>query len=77
MDAPEQGVAEANDYFRRREREEGRIAGTIPAKKAVVKTNKPIGFRISDIGPGGKEHNVKTDAAWDAAKKKVSEGSMK
>ena len=73
----EQGVAEANDYFRRREREEGRIAGTIPAKKAVVKTNKPIGFKISDIGPGGKEHNVKTDAAWDAAKKKVSEGSMK
>jgi hypothetical protein len=71
------GVAEGNDYFRRREREEGRIAGTIPAKKAVVKTNKPIGFKISDIGPGGKEHNVKTDAAWDAAKKKVSEGSMK
>ena len=45
--------------------------------KAVVKTKKDIGSRIADIGPGGKEYNVKTDAAWDAAKKKVSEGSKK
>jgi hypothetical protein len=30
---------------------------------------------IADIGAGGKEYNVKTDAAWDAAKKKVSEGA--
>lgn len=34
-------------------------------KKAVVSTNKPIGFRVSDIGAGGKEYNVKTDKAWD------------
>jgi hypothetical protein len=42
--------------------------------KAVVKTKKDIGSRIADIGPGGKEYNVKTDAAWDAAKKTVEEG---
>jgi len=42
--------------------------------KAVVKTKKDIGSRVADIGPGGKEYNVKTDAAWDAAKKKVAEG---
>ena len=33
-------------------------------KPAVVKTNKPIGTRVADIGPGGKEHNVKTDKEW-------------
>ena len=43
--------------------------------KAVVKTKKDIGSRVVDVGPGGKEHNEKTDAAWDAAKKKVSEGA--
>jgi hypothetical protein len=43
--------------------------------KAVVKTKKAVGSRVADIGAGGKEHNEKTDAAWDAAKKKVSEGS--
>lgn len=42
--------------------------------KAVVKTKKDIGSRVADIGPGGKEYNVKTDAAWDAAKKSVEEG---
>ena len=42
--------------------------------KAIVKTRQDIGSRIADIGPGGKEYNVKTDAAWDAAKKKVAEG---
>jgi len=42
--------------------------------KAIVKTKKDIGSRIADIGAGGKEYNVKTDAAWDAAKKKVEEG---
>jgi hypothetical protein len=42
--------------------------------KAVVKTKKDIGSRIADIGPGGKEYNVKTDAAWDAANKSVEEG---
>jgi len=45
--------------------------------KAVVQTKKAVGSRISDIGAGGKEYNVKTDAAWDAAKKKVSEGLRK
>jgi hypothetical protein len=43
--------------------------------KAIVKTKQAVGSRIADIGAGGKEYNVKTDAAWDAAKKKVSEGS--
>jgi hypothetical protein len=43
--------------------------------KAVVKTKQAVGSRVADIGAGGKEYNVKTDAAWDAAKKKVSEGS--
>ena len=42
--------------------------------KAVVKTKQAIGSRISDIGAGGKEYNVKTDAAWDAANKSVEEG---
>jgi hypothetical protein len=42
--------------------------------KAVVKTKQAVGSRIADIGPGGKEYNVKTDAAWDAAKKSVDEG---
>ena len=45
--------------------------------KAIVKTRQDIGSRVADIGAGGKEHNVKTDAAWDAAKKKVSEGYKK
>jgi hypothetical protein len=45
--------------------------------KAIVKTRQDIGSRIADIGAGGKEHNVKTDAAWDAAKKKVAEGYSK
>jgi hypothetical protein len=31
----------------------------------VIKTNKPIGTRVADIGPGGKEYNVKTNKAWD------------
>jgi hypothetical protein len=42
--------------------------------KAIVKTKKDIGSRVADIGPGGKEYNVKTDAAWDAANKSVEEG---
>ena len=45
--------------------------------KAVVQTRQAVGSRVADIGPGGKEYNVKTDAAWDAAKKKVSEGYKK
>jgi hypothetical protein len=35
---------------------------------AVVKTDKSIGTRVSDIGPGGKEYNVKTDKEWDKQK---------
>jgi hypothetical protein len=42
--------------------------------KAIVKTKREIGSRISDIGAGGKEHNVKTDKAWDDAHK-VKEGA--
>jgi ribosome modulation factor len=34
---------------------------------ATVSTRKEIGSRVADIGPGGKEHNVRTDAAWDRA----------
>lgn len=33
-------------------------------KKIKVITNKPIEFKIADIGPGGKEHNVKTSKGW-------------
>jgi hypothetical protein len=40
---------------------------------AVVKTNKPIGSRVADIGPGGKEYNVKTNKAWDDQHKEVDE----
>ena len=41
----------------------------------VVKTNKPIGTRVADIGPGGKEYNVKTNKAWDDSKKKQPQGA--
>jgi hypothetical protein len=34
---------------------------------AIVSTRREIGSRVADIGPGGKEHNVQTDAAWDRA----------
>ena len=39
------------------------------SNKAVVKTTKEVGARVADIGAGGKEHNVKTDKAWDDAQK--------
>jgi predicted RNA binding protein YcfA (HicA-like mRNA interferase family) len=42
---------------------------------AVVKTNKEIGTRVADIGPGGKEYNVKTNSAWDKVKKKLPQGA--
>jgi len=32
---------------------------------ARVKTQQEVGSRVADIGAGGKEYNVKTDAAWD------------
>ena len=31
----------------------------------AIKTNKPIGVRIADIGKDGKESNIKTNVAWD------------
>jgi len=40
----------------------------VKSHPAVVKTNKPIGTRVADIGKGGKEHNVKTDKEWDKQK---------
>ena len=30
-----------------------------------MKVNRPIGYRIADIGANGKEYNVKTDSSWD------------
>jgi len=36
---------------------------------AKVSTSKPIGTRTSDVGPGGKESNIKEDQAWKDAKK--------
>ena len=33
-------------------------------KKVKISTNKPIEYKIADIGPGGKEHNVKTSKGW-------------
>jgi hypothetical protein len=41
----------------------------------VIKPKEEIGFRVSDVGPGGRESNVKTDAAWDR-KHGVKEGEM-
>ena len=54
------------------------IASAIQAEGVVIiKHNKPIGTRVADIGPGNKEHNVKTDKAWDDAqtKKKLPQGA--
>ena len=39
-----------------------------PKLKIKLGKGKKIGTKIADIGPGGKEHNVKTDAEWDAQK---------
>ena len=66
----EQGVAEEKIDFAKKLQK-----NVDKSNKAVVKTRQDIGSRIADIGAGGKEYNVKTDAAWDAAKKKVAEGS--
>jgi hypothetical protein len=66
----EQGVAEGKIDFAKKLQK-----NVDKHNKAVVKTKQDIGSRVADIGAGGKEYNVKTDAAWDAAKKKVSEGS--
>ena len=66
----QQGVAEEKIDFAKKLQK-----NVDKSNKAVVKTRQDIGSRIADIGAGGKEYNVKTDAAWDAAKKKVAEGS--
>jgi len=54
---------------------DGKAAGvkTHPMKPVVIKTNKPIGTRVSDIGPGGKEHNIRVDKEWEK-QKGVAEG---
>jgi hypothetical protein len=67
----EQGVAEGKIDFAKKLQK-----NVDKHNKAVVKTKQDIGSRVADIGAGGKEYNVKTDAAWDAAKKKVAEGSV-
>lgn len=36
-----------------------------------IKVNKPVGYRIADIGEGGREYNVKTDSQWDAEISKI------
>lgn len=43
---------------------------------SVVKTNKPIGTRVADIGPGSKEYNVKINKAYDNVKKKKPQGAF-
>lgn len=68
----QQGVAEGKIDFAKK------LQGKVDKhNKAVVKTKQAVGSRVVDIGAGGKEHNEKTDAAWDAAKKKVNEGLKK
>ena len=39
----------------------------------VIKTKTPIGSRVSDIGPGGKEHNVKTDEHYSKQSQKMKD----
>lgn len=66
----EQGVAEGvYSHDVKRAFPNGKASG-VKSHPAVVKTSKPIGTRVSDIGPGGKEYNVKTDKAWDNENKK-------
>jgi hypothetical protein len=65
----QQGVAEGKINFAKKIQK-----NVDKSNKAVVKTKKEIGSRIADIGPGGKEYNVKTDKAWDDAHK-VKEGA--
>jgi len=63
-------ISTVTNYMRSEMKEEVGIDEMI-----VVKTNKPIGTRVADIGPGGKEYNVKTDKAYDDAKKKQPQGA--
>ena len=52
------------DWLERVEREKEENTSLLLKNLAV----KP-GMVIADIGAGGKEHNVKTDKAWDDAQK--------
>lgn len=52
----------------------GKASG-VKSHPAIVKTNKPIGTRVADIGKGGKEHNIRTDKEWDK-QKGVAEGRL-
>ena len=47
-----------------------------PPIKIKLGKGRKIGSRVADIGPGGKEYNVKTDAEWDKQNKDKS-GTMK
>ena len=47
------------------------------AAPVVISTKKPIGFRVSDVGPGGKESNVKTDKTWDDTQKEKKSTQIK
>ena len=60
----QQSIAEGNIDFAKKIQK-----NVDKSNKAVVKTRKEVGARIADIGAGGKEHNVKTDKAWDDAQK--------
>lgn len=41
------------------------IAAREIADMIKIQVNRPVGYRIASIGPGGVEYNVKTDKAWD------------
>jgi hypothetical protein len=66
----EQGMAEGKIDFAKKLQQK-----IDKSNKAVVQTKKDIGHRIADIGPGGKEHNVKTNKTWDDANEGVMEDS--
>jgi len=69
-DSIDQGMAEAKPDFAAKFKKK-----IDKHNKAVVQTNREVGSRIADIGPGGKEYNVKTDKEWDK-QKGVSEGEL-
>jgi len=43
-----------------------------PPIKIKLGKGRKIGSKVADIGPGGEEHNVTTDAEWDAHQRKVN-----
>jgi hypothetical protein len=76
----EKGVAEGSMYGDEEVSWEkgGRRAPTGAFRNpAVVKTDKSIGTRVSDIGAGGKEYNVKTDKEWDKQSAGMAEAEAK